>query len=98
MIPEGFKSIRAQNGMWYILLPDHYGNLHSLVEMNSNGTSSLQRNNKSFSERRVQPIFKQIVNLVDFCHKIGIYFRDFRLRKFVFTNKQRYIIFKYKIL
>ena len=89
VIPEGFKAIRAENGMWYILLPDHYGNLHSLVDMNSNGTSNLQRNNKSFSERRVQPIFKQIVNLVNFCHKNWIYFRDFRLRKFVFTNKQR---------
>lgn len=75
--------------MWYILMPDHYGNLHSLVEMNSNGAFQHSTTIKSFSERRVQPIFKQIVSLVDFCHKIGIYFRDFRLRKFVFTNKAK---------
>lgn len=82
--------------MWYILLPDHYGNLHSLVEMNSNGALTQNSTIKTFSERRIQPIFKQIVSLVDFCHKIGIYFRDFRLRKFVFNNKEKYYLFFYK--
>lgn len=77
--------------MWYIIFPDHFGNLHSLVQTNCNNFSSLsaQDSVRLFSERRIQPIFKQIVALVDFCHKIGIFFRDFRLRKFVFIDRER---------
>uniref|UniRef100_A0A915E8Y7 Protein kinase domain-containing protein n=1 Tax=Ditylenchus dipsaci TaxID=166011 RepID=A0A915E8Y7_9BILA len=88
LIPDETQAIQGENGNsnWYVLLPDHQGNLHSLTSGScSNGDSSP----KVFSERRIQPIFKQIVALVEFCHRIGIYFRDFRLRKFVFTDKER---------
>lgn len=75
--------------MWYIIFPDHYGNLHSLLTNSNNFNPSAKDTACLFSERRIQPIFKQIVALVDFCHKIGIYFRDFRLRKFVFLDRER---------
>jgi serine/threonine protein kinase len=91
LIPDDTESIRGDNGCWYVLLPDHQGNLHFLL--NNNQVPEFgQSACRIFSERRIQPIFKQIVALVDFCHRIGIYFRDFRLRKFVFTDKDRTLI------
>jgi serine/threonine protein kinase len=42
-----------------------------------------------FGEKRIQPILKQIAILLEFCHRIGLYFRDFRLRKFVFTDSEK---------
>lgn len=68
-------------------MPDHHGNIHSLVVQNA--SSAPNASIRIFSERRIQPIFKQIVTLVEFCHRIGLYFRDFRLRKFVFIDKER---------
>jgi serine/threonine protein kinase len=61
-------------------LPDHQGNLHSVVQPPQN--SSL------FTEQKTQSIFRQIVQLVELCHRCGLYFRDFRLRKFVFVDKE----------
>jgi serine/threonine protein kinase len=82
IIPEGTVSIRGENGLWYILMPDHQGSLHSYV----------QSRKAVFTERQAQPIFKQIVELVEFCHQISIYLRDFKLRKFVFVDEKKYKI------
>lgn len=87
LVPEETLTIFGENGNWYVLLPHHQGNLHSMLRSTSSDPSVTS--NKICSERRVQPIFKQIVALVDFCHRIGIYFRDFRLRKFVFVDKEK---------
>uniref|UniRef100_F1KSU4 Tribbles 2 n=1 Tax=Ascaris suum TaxID=6253 RepID=F1KSU4_ASCSU len=38
-------------------------------------------------ELEVQPLFKQIVRGITFCHTIGVVVRDLKLRKFVFTDK-----------
>jgi len=82
IIPEGTVSIKGENGLWYILMPDHQGSLHSYV----------QSRKAVFTERQAQPIFKQIVELVEFCHQISIYLRDFKLRKFVFVDEKKYKI------
>lgn len=79
IIPEGTVSIKGENGLWYILMPDHQGSLHSYV----------QSRKAVFTERQAQPIFKQIVELVEFCHQISIYLRDFKLRKFVFVDEKK---------
>ncbi|KAI1730584.1 protein kinase domain-containing protein [Ditylenchus destructor] len=86
LIPEETLTIYGNNGNWYVLLPHHQGNLHSMMRSTSSDSSATS---KICSERRIQPIFKQIVTLVDFCHRNGIYFRDFRLRKFVFVDKEK---------
>lgn len=70
-----------------MLLPDHHGNLHQLLEENE--LSCLNGGPARLSEERAQPILKQMALLLDFCHRIGLYFRDFRLRKFVFTDSEK---------
>ncbi|KHN82783.1 Tribbles -like protein 2 [Toxocara canis] len=40
------------------------------------------------SELEVQPLFKQIVRAIAFCHTIGVVVRDLKLRKFIFTDKE----------
>jgi serine/threonine protein kinase len=79
IIPDGTESIPGENGIWYVLMPDHHGSLHSHV----------QSRRSVFTERQAQPIFKQIVVLVEFCHQIGFYLRDFKLRKFVFVDQHK---------
>lgn len=73
-----------------LLLPDHHGNLHQLMEdsefdiLGSNGPPRL-------SEQRARPILGQIASLLEFCHRIDLYFRDFRLRKFVFVDSEKWV-------
>uniref|UniRef100_A0A914HEL6 Protein kinase domain-containing protein n=1 Tax=Globodera rostochiensis TaxID=31243 RepID=A0A914HEL6_GLORO len=81
------SSIRA--GLVYVLLPDHFGNLHQLVEEENFGSDRRNASSTRLTERRMQPILKQIATLVELCHRIGLFFRDFRLRKFVFTDSER---------
>jgi hypothetical protein len=72
--------------VFQLLLPDHHGTLHQLLEENelSDGGGPAR-----LEEGRVQPILKQVALVVEFCHRIGLYFRDFRLRKFVFVDSEK---------
>nr|CAD2182129.1 unnamed protein product [Meloidogyne enterolobii] len=76
----------------YILLPNHYDSLSKLIEEECGEEAA------SFpywcrpvclSERLVQQILKQITVLLEFCHRIGLFFRDFRFCKFVFTDQAK---------
>jgi len=88
ILPEDSIIIQAQSGVCYLLLPDHYGYLHSIER-----AYNIHEAKRSFgSEQLVQPIFKNIVRIVEFCHKAGLYFGDFRLRKFVFLDKDRSVV------
>lgn len=85
-----------RQGIVFLLLPDHYGTLHQLMEeneMNFSDAASTSCSEDSgpahLSECRAQPILRQIVVLMEFCHRIGLFFKDFRLRKFVFIDEER---------
>ncbi|KAL3091623.1 hypothetical protein niasHT_024205 [Heterodera trifolii] len=80
----------ARSGFFYVLLPDHHGNLHQLVEEGENvGPDRRNCETIRWTEGRMKPILKQMATLVEFCHRIGLFFRDFRLRKFVFSDSER---------
>jgi serine/threonine protein kinase len=64
-------------GNRYLFTPVHYGSLHSFIQ------SRKQR----LTEDEVRPIYRQIVRLVAFCHRLGLVVRDLKLRKFVFIDR-----------
>lgn len=62
----------------FILFNPSFGDLHSYV-----------RNKKRLRESEAIHLFHQIVAIVSDCHLNGIILRDLKLRKFIFTNKER---------
>ena len=42
-----------------------------------------------WSEAQARRVFAQMCRLVSLCHRVGIYLRDFRLQKIVYTNRQK---------
>ncbi|KAJ6221717.1 hypothetical protein RDWZM_000262 [Blomia tropicalis] len=62
----------------FILFERSYGDLHSYV-----------RTKRRLRETEAIPLFQQIVQIVADCHSNGIILRDLKLRKFIFTNKER---------
>lgn len=82
ILPDGLRVVAGEHptaGTWYLLMPDHHGNLHTHVQ-------PLSQNITVFSERRTQQIFGQVVRLVELCHRCGLFFRDLRLGKIVFSD------------
>ncbi|TKR81217.1 hypothetical protein L596_015127 [Steinernema carpocapsae] len=79
IIPPGCDYRRSEsNGRHYIFVPMYRDTLHSITKKPPVG----------WSESQIQPLFRQIVRLVNFCHEIGINMRDLKLRKFVFVDKE----------
>ena len=66
----------------FILFAPSYGDLHSYV-----------RTKRKLLESEAMPLFKQVVQIVADCHSNGIILRDLKLRKFIFSNKERYVAF-----
>nr|XP_046915508.1 tribbles-like [Dermatophagoides farinae] len=62
----------------FILFSPSFGDLHSYV-----------RNKRRLRENEAMPLFRQIVEIVADCHRNGIILRDLKLRKFIFSNKER---------
>lgn len=62
----------------FILFSPSFGDLHSYV-----------RNKRRLREHEAMPLFRQIVEIVADCHRNGIILRDLKLRKFIFSNKER---------
>jgi serine/threonine protein kinase len=89
LMPEDLRVVRGSAGLWYVISPDHHGSLQTTY--NGGHSSCTTRNNSPWSEQECKVIFRQIVRLVAHCHRIGIYFGDFRLTKLVYTDKQRWV-------
>lgn len=62
----------------YVFLSGHYGDMHTYV-----------RRWKRLSEDEMRCLFTQVLNAVSHCHQHGVILRDLKLRKFVFTDKNR---------
>ncbi|KAI6191778.1 Protein kinase domain-containing protein [Aphelenchoides bicaudatus] len=89
LMPEGVRVIKAATPKtFYIVSPSHQGSLHTFY----NAELATAKNQSPWSEQESKIIFKQIVRLVSYCHKIGIYFGDFRLQKLVYTDRKNSLI------
>lgn len=62
----------------YHVAPRHYGTLHSYVI-----------DKKKLDERETKHFYRQILEIVSYCHNRGIVVRDVKLRKFVFVDERR---------
>ncbi|CAD5230007.1 unnamed protein product [Bursaphelenchus okinawaensis] len=78
LMPEGTRIISA-NRLHYVISANHAGNLQTYFTM--------QKAEQKLSEQQSRSIFSQMVHMVHKAHQIGIYFRDFMLKKIVFTDK-----------
>ena len=65
----------------YLFMQNSHGDLHSYV-----------KTKKRLREEEAVTLFRQIVKAVCSCHEAGIVLRDLKLRKFVFKNKDRWVI------
>lgn len=64
----------------YIFLPGHHGDMHAYV-----------RSRKRLDEEEAQLLFAQMLNAVTHCHQHGVVLRDLKLRRFVFTDRYRWV-------
>ncbi|KAM5157337.1 tribbles homolog 1 [Mantella aurantiaca] len=62
----------------YVFFEKEYGDMHSYV-----------RSCKRLSEEQAAKLFKQIISAVSHCHQSNIVLGDLKLRKFVFSDKER---------
>lgn len=62
----------------YLIFPAAHGDLHTHV-----------RTRKRLRESEARRLFRQMAECVRHCHEAGIVLRDLKLRKFVFTDRQR---------
>ncbi|KAK0404700.1 hypothetical protein QR680_017581 [Steinernema hermaphroditum] len=79
IIPKGCDFRKSEvNGRFYLFCPMYHASLHALAQ---------RKRPPSGNEEQIQKLFRQIVELVAFCHEIGINMRDLKLRKFVAVDK-----------
>jgi tribbles-like protein len=74
------EEVLVAKSQTFILFSPSFGDLHSYV-----------RNKKRLRESEAMHLFHQIVNIVSDCHSNGIILRDLKLRKFLFSDKERYV-------
>ncbi|KAF2347086.1 Protein kinase-like domain [Trinorchestia longiramus] len=71
--------IEGSDSLSWLVIAPHHGDLHSYV-----------RSRKRIREVEAQRLFSQVAGVVDRCHSTGLVLRDLKLRKFVFTDVNRY--------
>jgi tribbles-like protein len=64
----------------YLVFPRSHGDLHSHV-----------RQKKRLREQEARRLFRQMAETVRACHDAGVVLRDLKLRKFVFSNSNRFV-------
>lgn len=70
--------IDAPEGLRYLLVEGHHGDLHAYV-----------RARRRLREPEARRLFRQAAKVVATCHENGIVLRDLKLRKFVFADEAR---------
>ncbi|KAI6173551.1 Tribbles-like protein 3 [Aphelenchoides besseyi] len=91
LMPTETRVITGERGLYYIITPDHQESLHTILRTES-ASATVRPLGSPWTESQSRAIFRQIVQLVAFCHRIGIYLRDFRLQKIVFTDRENDLI------
>jgi len=81
IFPATSELIAGDDGHFYFFEPKNYGSLHAYV---------VER--KRLGEQECLWFFRQIVALLDYCHRRRIVLRDLKLRKFVFADPERLTI------
>ncbi|PAV79682.1 hypothetical protein WR25_08614 [Diploscapter pachys] len=82
VFPSSAELVEEVSGRVLLITPIDGGSLHSFAESKA----------EKMAEADIEPLFKQIVRILAFCHEIGIIVRDLKPKKFVFdkeTNKLR---------
>ncbi|CAD7085687.1 unnamed protein product [Hermetia illucens] len=72
------RILQVADQTYIFLPPSQYGDLHSFV-----------RERKRLRESEARQLFRQICQTVKSCHDQGIVLRDIKLRKFVFSDRNR---------
>jgi len=92
LMPEGTRVVQGEEkNLYYVISPDHQGSL--ITDWRTEKNSAMARRSGSpWSEQQSREIFRQIVQLVHYCHKIGIYLRDFRLQTIVYSDRARNLV------
>nr|CDJ80499.1 Serine threonine protein kinase-related domain containing protein [Haemonchus contortus] len=79
VMPAECELVEEVNGRVVMFVPLHECSLHAYA----------QRRSFHMTEADVEPIFKQIVRILAFCHALGIVVRNLKPRKLVFDQQNR---------
>lgn len=81
LMPQETRVISSErNTVFHVISPDHQCNLQTMFAM--------RNNQEKMSELQSRSIFIQVTRMVHYCQKVGVYFRDFMLKKIVFADKE----------
>jgi serine/threonine protein kinase len=81
IIPSDTRIVHGSRGISYLLMPSHHASLSLKVKD--------RPKNGVLSEKEVQTIVFQIVEMMELCHQVGLFFGDFKYDKFVFVDSQK---------
>lgn len=89
LMPQETRVISSErNTVFYVISPNYQYNLQTMFTMRTG--------HEKLSELQSRSIFLQIVKMVNYCQKVGVFFRDFMLQKIVFSdNESRNIRFMF---
>jgi serine/threonine protein kinase len=82
IIPSDTRIVHGSHGISYLLMPSHYASLSLRVRDPKNPKARLP-------EVEVQSIVYQIVEMMELCHQVGLFFGDFKFDKFVFVDQKK---------
>ncbi|KAI6240155.1 Protein kinase domain-containing protein [Aphelenchoides fujianensis] len=91
LMPEETRVLQGDRDRFYIVSPAHQGSLFAFART-KNRSATVRPPKAPWTEAQSHAIFRQVVQLVVLCHRIGIYLRDFRLQKIVYTDKENNLI------
>uniref|UniRef100_A0A7E4UU53 Protein kinase domain-containing protein n=2 Tax=Panagrellus redivivus TaxID=6233 RepID=A0A7E4UU53_PANRE len=77
IIPEDTRIVYTDKLQPVLLTPFNGESLDTFVK----------KRDRDLPESEVQPIIKQVLEVLDFCHSVNMFLLDFKLSKFVFSDK-----------
>uniref|UniRef100_A0AC34FI91 Protein kinase domain-containing protein n=1 Tax=Panagrolaimus sp. ES5 TaxID=591445 RepID=A0AC34FI91_9BILA len=84
IIPSDTRIVHGTRGISYLLMPSHHASLSFKVK-----DPNRPKNGSKLSEKEVQSIVFQIVEMMEICHHVGLFFGDFKFDKFVFVDSEK---------